>query len=44
MKSETTRFSKRHSFDELLVESRQPQMFDVVNLEDEPAPDCWCGD
>ena len=44
MDEETTRFSKRHSFDELLVESRQPQMFDVVNLEDEPAPDCWCGD
>ena len=43
-KPEMTRFSKRHSFDELLAEARQPQMFDVVNLEDEPAPDCWCGD
>ena len=43
-KPEIAAFSKRHSFDELLVESRQPQMFDVVNLEDEPAPDCWCGD
>ena len=43
-KPEMGRFSKSHSFDELLAESRQPQMFDVVNLEDEPAPDCWCGD
>ena len=43
-KPEMTRFSKRHSFEDLLAEARQPQMFDVVNLEDEPAPDCWCGD
>ena len=44
MDEETTRFSKRHSFDQLLAESKNPQLFNVVDLDDEPAPDCWCGD
>ena len=44
MKAEMTAFSKRHNFKELLHQSQQPQLFNVVNLDDEPAPDCWCGD
>ena len=44
MKAEMVNFSKRHSFEELLDASKQPQLFEIVNLDDEPAPDCWCGD